>query len=169
TGLVYIPTLQVPSAYADDVNYRRNIGRWNTGVTFLTPPEGLVPGDTPEARRAYITAQTKGRLVAWDPVAQREVWGIDRDWPWNGGTLATGGGLVFQGTPDGRFTAYDAADGTELWHFQQERGIMAGPISYRADGVQYVAVLAGYGGTMGKAKNGRAAWRESDQLEMRAY
>ncbi|HSG57426.1 MAG TPA: c-type cytochrome, partial [Paracoccaceae bacterium] len=64
---------------------------------------------------------------------------------------ATGGNLVFQGTPDGRFTAYNAADGEELWSFQQERGIMAGPISYRADGVQYVAVLAGYGGSMGMA------------------
>ncbi|GAA0283065.1 PQQ-dependent methanol/ethanol family dehydrogenase [Alteraurantiacibacter aestuarii] len=151
TGLVYIPSMQVPSAYADDVNYKRNIGRWNTGVTFLAPPEGLVPGDTPEARRAFITAMTKGRLVAWDPVAQREVWGIDRDWPWNGGTLATGGNLVFQGTPDGVFHAYDARDGKELWSFGQERGIMAGPITYRVDGVQYVAVLAGYGGSMGMA------------------
>ena len=151
TGLVYIPSMQVPSAYADDANFKRNIGRWNTGVTFLAPPEGLVPGDTVEARRAYVTAMTKGRLVAWDPVAQREVWGVDRDWPWNGGTLATGGNLVFQGLPDGHFKAYDARDGRELWSFKQERGIMAGPISYRANGEQYVAVLAGYGGSMGMA------------------
>ncbi len=151
TGLVYIPSMQVPSAYADDANFERHIGRWNTGVTFMAPPEGLVPGDTPEARRAYMTARTRGRLIAWDPVAQREVWGIDRDWPWNGGTLATGGNLVFQGTPDGVFHAYNARTGEELWTFAQERGIMAGPISYRADGVQYVAVLAGYGGSMGMA------------------
>jgi quinohemoprotein ethanol dehydrogenase len=151
TGLVYIPTMQVPSAYADDSDFERHIGRWNTGVSFLAPPEGLVPGATPEARRAYMTARTKGRLVAWDPVAQREVWGVDRDWPWNGGTLATGGGLVFQGLPDGRFNAYDASSGAELWSFRQERGIMAGPISFRAGGVQYVAVLAGYGGSMGMA------------------
>lgn len=151
TGLVYIPSMQTPSAYADDADYTRNIGRWNTGVTFLAPPEGLVPGDTPEARRAFITAMTKGRLVAWDPVAQQERWGIDRDWPWNGGTLATGGNLVFQGTPDGVFHAYTADTGEEVWNFASERGIMAGPISYRADGVQYVAVLAGYGGSMGMA------------------
>jgi PQQ-dependent dehydrogenase (methanol/ethanol family) len=151
TGLVYIPSMQVPSAYADDVNYRRNIGRWNTGVTFLTPPEGLVPGDTPEARRAYITAQTKGSLVAWDPVAQREVWGIDRDWPWNGGTLATGGNLVFEGTADGLFHAYNAGNGEELWNFDTQRGIVAGPISYRANGEQFIAVMAGYGGSMGMA------------------
>jgi PQQ-dependent dehydrogenase (methanol/ethanol family) len=151
TGLVYIPSMQVPSAYGDDASFERNIGRWNTGVSFMAPPEGLVPGATPEARRAYMTAQTRGRLIAWDPVAQREVWGIDRSWPWNGGTLATGGNLVFQGTPDGVFHAYNARTGEELWTFAQERGIMAGPISYRADGVQYVAVLAGYGGSMGVA------------------
>ncbi|MFC3097445.1 PQQ-dependent dehydrogenase, methanol/ethanol family [Alteraurantiacibacter palmitatis] len=151
TGLVYIPAMQTSLAYADDTNYTRHIGRWNTGVSFLAPPEGLVPGDTPEARRAYLTAQTKGRLVAWDPVAQREVWGIDRDWPWNGGTLATGGDLVFQGLPQGRFVAYDARNGREVWSFAQERGIMAGPITYRVDGVQYVAVMAGYGGSMGMA------------------
>jgi quinohemoprotein ethanol dehydrogenase len=151
TGLVYIPSMQVPSAYADDADFERHIGRWNTGVSFMAPPEGLVPGATPEARRAYMTARTRGRLIAWDPVAQREVWGIDRSWPWNGGTLATGGNLVFQGTPDGVFHAYNARTGEELWTFAQERGIMAGPISYRADGVQYVAVLAGYGGSMGMA------------------
>jgi PQQ-dependent dehydrogenase (methanol/ethanol family) len=157
TGLVYIPSMQVPAALSDDANFERHIGRWNTGVNFMAPPDGLVPGDTPEARRAYMTAQTKGRLVAWDPVNQREVWGIDRDWPWSGGTLATGGNLVFQGTADGTFHAYDARDGKELWTFQQERGIMAGPISFRADGVQYVAVLAGYGGSMGVAS-------QSDQM-----
>jgi quinohemoprotein ethanol dehydrogenase len=157
TGLVYIPSMQVPAVYADEANFERHIGRWNTGVSFMTPPEGLVPGDTPEARRAYITAQTKGRLVAWDPVNQREVWGVDRDWPWSGGTLATGGNLVFQGTADGTFHALDARDGRELWTFQQERGIMAGPVTFRADGVQYVAVMAGYGGSMGVAS-------QSDQM-----
>ncbi len=151
TGLVYIPAMQVASAYADDADFERHIGRWNTGVTFLAPPEGLVPGDTPEARRAYITAMTKGRLVAWDPVAQREAWGIDRDWPWNGGTLATGGNLVFEGTFDGLFHAYNARTGEELWNFDAQRGIVSGPISYRANGEQYIAVLAGYGGSMGMA------------------
>lgn len=151
TGLVYIPAMQTPLAYADDTHFTRHIGRWNTGVSFLAPPQGLVPGDTPEARRAWLTGQTRGRLVAWDPVAQREVWGIDRDWPWNGGTLVTGGDLVFQGLPDGRFVAYNARTGKEVWSFAQERGIMAGPITYRVNGVQYVAVMAGYGGSMGMA------------------
>jgi PQQ-dependent dehydrogenase (methanol/ethanol family) len=151
TGLVYIPAMQPPSAYMDDVNYTRNIGRWNTGVIFLTPPAGLVPGDTPEARRAYLTSITKGELVAWDPVAQEARWTIEREFPWNGGTLATAGNLVFQGLPDGSFNAYNAEDGTPLWSFNTDRGIVAGAISYAVDGEQYVAIMAGYGGSMGMA------------------
>tara|TARA_A100001391_G_scaffold7621_6_gene4965 strand:+ start:47771 stop:49879 length:2109 start_codon:yes stop_codon:yes gene_type:complete len=151
TGLVYIPVMEVPGAYADDANFERHIGRWNTGVTFMAPPEGSVPGATPEARRAYLSSITYGKLTAWDPVKQEKVWEIRRDWPWNGGTLATGGNLVFQGLPDGRFMAYSADKGEELWSWQGERGIMAGPITYRVDGVQYVAVMAGYGGSMGMA------------------
>ncbi len=85
-------------------------------------------------------------------MAQEARWAIERDWPWNGGTLATGGNLVFQGLPDGSFNAYDAARrrrhcGTS----RRERGIVAGGISYAVDGVQYVAIMAGYGGSMGMA------------------
>ena len=151
TGLVYIPAMHVPLAYADDVNYERNIGRWNTGVSFLAPPEGSVPGDTPLARRAALAAMNRGFLVAWDPVKQEAAWTIERDWPWNGGTLATGGNLVFQGTADGLFHAYAADSGQELWNFDSQRGIMAGPVTYRVDGEPYVAVIAGYGGSMGMA------------------
>jgi mono/diheme cytochrome c family protein len=94
----------------------------------------------------------KGWLVAWDPVKQEAAWKIERDWPWNGGTLATAGNLVFEGDAYAKFHAYDARDGKELWSFDAGRGVMAGPMTYRVDGVQYVAVLAGYGGSMGMAR-----------------
>ncbi len=96
--------------------------------------------------------RSKGWLVAWDPVKQKAAWKIHRDWPWNGGTLATGGNLVFEGDARHQFRAYDATDGKELWSFDAGRGVIAGPITYRVDGVQYVAVLAGYGGSMGMAR-----------------
>jgi PQQ-dependent dehydrogenase (methanol/ethanol family) len=151
TGLVYIPAMHVPLSYSDDVNYKRNIGRWNTGVSFLAPPEGSVPGASPLERRAALAAMNKGMLVAWDPVKQEARWSVDMPWPWNGGTLATAGNLVFQGDPYGKFRARAADTGKELWSFDAQRGIMAGPISYRVNGEQYVAVLAGYGGSMGMA------------------
>lgn len=151
TGLVYIPAMHVPMAYGDDANYTRHIGRWNTGVSFLAPPEGSVPGATAIERRQALRALSKGMLVAWDPVAQKARWTIDQPLPWNGGTLVTAGNLLFQGDPRGVFRARAADTGKELWSFDSERGIVAGPISFRAGGEQYIAVLAGYGGSMGMA------------------
>jgi len=143
--------MHVPLAYADDVNYERHIGRWNTGVNFQAPPEGSVPGKTPLERRANLAKRNKGMLVAWDPVAKKARWTIDMPWPWNGGTLATAGNLMFQGDPYGILRARAADTGKELWHFNAQRGIVAPPISFRANGEQYIAVLAGYGGSMGVA------------------
>jgi mono/diheme cytochrome c family protein len=90
-------------------------------------------------------------LIAWDPVKQEARWTIDQPWPWNGGTLATAGNLVFQGDPYGIFRARAADTGKELWRFDAQRGILAGPVTFRAGGEQYVAVMAGYGGSMGMA------------------
>jgi quinohemoprotein ethanol dehydrogenase len=153
TGLVYIPAMHVPIAYGDSPSFEWNIGRWNTGVSFLEPPEGSVPGSNAQERRAALAAMNRGMLVAWDPVAQKARWTVEQPWPWNGGTLATGGNLVFQGDPYGVFRARAADTGKELWSFDSQRGIVAGPVTFRAGGEQYVAVLAGYGGSMGMATN----------------
>ena len=69
-------------------------------------------------------------LLAWDPVAQKARWSVPLDTIWNGGTLATGGGLVFQGTADGYFSAYDAALGQQLWRFNAGLGTNAAPVTY---------------------------------------
>lgn len=97
------------------------------------------------ATRAAIRNSMQGFLLAWDPVNQREAWRVRLDSPWNGGTLATAGGLVFQGTLDGRFRAYDARTGAQLWEYDNQAATMGGPISYAVDGQQYVASLASYG------------------------
>jgi quinohemoprotein ethanol dehydrogenase len=88
----------------------------------------------------------KGSLVAWDPVAQTVRWRVTLPTLWNGGTLATAGDLVFQGTGDGYFTAYDGSTGASLWRFNAGLGIIGAPISYSVRGRQYVSVLVGYGG-----------------------
>ena len=84
-------------------------------------------------------------LIAWDPVAQKEVWSVPHVTGFNGGTLATAGGLVFQGSSDGRFVAYRATDGEKLWESPASTGVIAGPVTYEVDGEQYVAVTAGWG------------------------
>lgn len=141
TGLVYIPAQEVPFPYVQSKNFVFRPGAWNAGVDFAA---GGIPDDA--AQRKAIRAMLKGRLIAWDPVAQRQRWTVEYGGPWNGGVLATAGNLVFQGTADSRFVAYSADLGKKLWSFDAQTGVMAGPISYRIDGEQYVAVMAGWGG-----------------------
>ena len=139
--LVYIPAQEVPFAYSDDDGFQSKPGAWNIGVDYLANAVPETPGEF-KAVRALL----KGHLAAWDPVTQSEKWRVQYDGPWNGGVLATSGGLVFQGTAKGDLKAYDAADGGELWSFAAGTGIIAAPMSYEIDGEQYVAVMAGYGG-----------------------
>jgi quinohemoprotein ethanol dehydrogenase len=88
----------------------------------------------------------KGRLSAWDPIAQKEVWRAEVPYPWNGGTLATAGHVVYEGDAMGRFTAYHDADGKQLWSVQTGTGTLAPPISYAVAGRQYIAIETGWGG-----------------------
>ena len=127
TGLVYIPTNNVCMDWSvSEVNYRKGV--FYLGADFPTTPG---PG-------GYM-----GELVAWDPVAQKKVWGVKTDLPFNGGTLTTAGGLTFWGDLHGVFHAYDAKTGAELWKLPLGSGIGAGPISYSVNGKQYVAVVVG--------------------------
>jgi quinohemoprotein ethanol dehydrogenase len=53
---------------------------------------------------------------------------------------------VFQGTAGGSFIAYTADSGKKLWSFPTQTGVIAAPITYSVKGVQYVAILVGWGG-----------------------
>ncbi len=131
TGLVYIPIQQI------GVLFSRHGGSENGFNVMGLSVEPIVerPGDD------------HGYLIAWNPVTQKEVWRVQHPGLWNGGTLATAGGLVFQGTADGYFKAYEAKSGKEVWAFDAGLGIIGAPMSYRIDGRQYVSILVGYGGT----------------------
>jgi quinohemoprotein ethanol dehydrogenase len=138
TGLVYIPVQEMAQDYTSDPAFVYRPGRWNTGAVHAALPDD-------RATRLAIRNSMQGFLLAWDPVNQREAWRVQLPSPWNGGTLATAGGLVFQGTLDGRFRAYNASSGEQLWEFDNQAATMGGPISYAIDGEQYVASLASYG------------------------
>lgn len=138
TGLVYIPVQEMAQDYTADPAFVYRPGRWNTGTVHAPLP-------TDRATRAAVRNSMRGFLLAWDPVSQMEAWRVDLGPPWNGGTLATAGGLVFQGMLDGRFRAYNAQTGEQLWQFDNQAATMGGPMTYEVDGVQYVASLASDG------------------------
>ena len=141
TGLIYIPAQEAPLPYLADHGAKPVVLGTNMG---LDQAATSLPQD-PTAR-AQALAGLKGYLSAWDPVAQREAWRVVHPGPWNGGTLATAGNLVFQGTAAGSFEGYRANDGRRLWSFAAQTGIIAAPMTYAVAGRQYVTVLAGWGG-----------------------
>lgn len=145
TGLVYLPAQNVPVNLMDDKKWEFNQAGpgkpqsgtgWNTAKFFNAEPPKSKPF---------------GRLLAWDPVAQKAAWSVEHVSPWNGGTLTTAGNVVFQGTADGRFVAYHAASGEKLWEAPTGTGVVAAPSTYMVDGKQYVSVAVGWGGVYGLA------------------
>lgn len=149
TGYVYIPAIEAGFGYSpvDPKTFVQRPGVfWNIG---LDPIGSSIPDD--EAARKAIRASSKGRLVAWDPIARKPAWVVEYPVPWNGGLVSTAGGLLFQGTGQGHFVAYDAKTGKKLWDFHAQTGIIAAPVTYEVDGQQYVTVSAGWGGAIPNA------------------
>jgi alcohol dehydrogenase (cytochrome c) len=128
TGFVYIPANNVcqDMSEAKEIEYRK-------GVFYLGKEFAALPGPG-----GYL-----GDIIAWDPIAKKAVWDIKEPLPFNGGTLSTGGNLMFYGNLLGEFKAIDAKSGAELWKMQLGSGIGAGPITYSVDGKQYVAIVVG--------------------------
>jgi len=139
TGLVYIPAKQQPLVYKVQEDFEPTPVGMNLGVNFWDPPGEII--DLPEE----FGAEFQGYLLAWDPVAQKEVWRVSYTHFDNGGLLSTAGNLVFQGTADDDIVAYNATTGERLWSMPTQTGILAPPMTYSIDGEQYVAVVAGWG------------------------
>ena len=144
TGYIYIPVQTIPAYFSGQKEVSYKVNRWNTGVNLN---ESRSPASW-VAAKASLDALVYGELVAWDPIKQERAWTVRHPKPSNGGTLSTAGDLVFQGTWDGAFAAYDALSGDQLWQYQSDSAILAGPITYELDGEQYVAVTQGSGGVV---------------------
>jgi outer membrane protein assembly factor BamB len=83
--------------------------------------------------------------VAYDAATGTERWRVPGGSAIGGGTVATGGGLVFQAT-NGTLYAYSADKGEKLLELKVGiSGGMAPPITFMVDGKQYVALQVGQG------------------------
>jgi quinohemoprotein ethanol dehydrogenase len=134
TRLVYIPAIDLWTEFHD-----RGIVREG----WRRAPDNLL--DVGAAAAFPLDAKGESALVAWDPVTQTQRWRVPTPGYWNGGVLATAGGLVFQGHIDGTFNAYDAATGERVWSFDAKAPVLAPPITYTVGKRQYVTVLTGMG------------------------
>jgi len=135
TGLWYSHAMEVcnevEAGPVDPVSMK-SISALSLGIESikLVPP----PGDKPH-----------GRLDARDPLTGKRKWSIRYDLPPLSSVLTTAGGLVFTGDMEGNVYAYDADDGKQLWTFAAGSGLRGGPVSYRANGQQYIVVPTGLG------------------------
>jgi len=105
-------------------------------------------GNTPGAgggggRRSFAPEASWGRVIAIDPPTGEIKWEHKVVTPPWGGVMATAGNLVFGGTLEGVVFALDARTGQRLWYFSGNDRVYASPISYLANGKQYVSLAVG--------------------------
>ena len=144
-GIAYIPVQENALIYAmsdeyyETGLYKRHPGRMNLGLEFGRIAQLFIDNIAEQPK-------VKGYLKAFNFLTGEEKWAVEFPHFWNGGVLATEGGLVFQGNVLGMFAAYDASTGEVLWDFNTYVSMLAPPITYQIDGVQYVSILTGTGG-----------------------
>lgn len=181
TKLVYIPAIESGIVFwmpKEPFEYKK--GGINIGSIYVFPIEGNgewglgakeAEGLPPlrELAKGQPDPTIRGYLRAWDPVSNKVAWQVETSDQWvnapnamwnGGGVMTTAGGLVFQGRSTGYLHAYKADTGEQLAAINLGTSIMAAPMTYELDGVQYLAVMAGFGGALGgEFPEGTAAYR----------
>ncbi|MEM6490769.1 MAG: PQQ-dependent methanol/ethanol family dehydrogenase, partial [Pseudomonadota bacterium] len=132
TGLFYIPS----NEWGMDI--------WNEPITYKKGAAYLGAGFTIKP----LYEDHIGSLKAIDPDTGEIKWEFKNDGPLWGGVMTTAGGLVFTGTPEGLFMAFDANSGEELWRFQTGSGVVGQPVTWEQNGEQYVSIISGWGGAV---------------------
>ncbi len=133
TGLVYIPAIE------------SGIGITDNGIDPATwePIPGAVNNGVSDIYAGGVRPEARASLIAWDPVLGKKAWEVSTPAPWNGGVMATAGGLVFQGHIDGHLVAYNGMTGQEVWRMPVGTAAIGAPISFSVDGRQYVSIVIG--------------------------
>lgn len=138
TDNLYIPTIEFCS---------------NTTVNSLDPGEIYTGG----GRQTYSRVEHPdgdgniGQVHAINMTDQSEVWQYRQRAPLTSSTLPTGGGVVFVGSMDRKFLAFDDTTGEMLWSSGKlSNALESFPISYSAGGKQYVAIMANHKSGLGR-------------------
>jgi alcohol dehydrogenase (cytochrome c) len=117
---------------------------WNQPISYKKGAAYLGAGFTIKP----IFEDHIGSLKAIEPLTGKIKWEYKNPAPLWGGVLATAGGLVFTGTPEGKFLAFDDETGKILYKFQVGSGIVGSPVTWEQDGEQYIAIVSGWGGAV---------------------
>jgi alcohol dehydrogenase (cytochrome c) len=107
------------------------------------------PGRSPDMMWNYTpydgTERSGGGVVALNLSSQDLGWNSATRAPTLSAVLATAGGIVFSGSADRYFRVHDSSTGEILWKLRLDQSAAAVPITFEANGIQYVAVTTGPG------------------------
>jgi alcohol dehydrogenase (cytochrome c) len=106
----------------------------------------LSAGGRPSVRPRPDSDGKYGRVEAINMVTREVVWTERHRAPVSSGALDTAGGVVFSGSIDRYFRAYDDQTGKQLWETRLTDVPSNAPISYTVNGKQYIAIGVGNGG-----------------------
>ena len=140
TRMLYMPTVEFCS---------------NTVLNPLDPGQVYTGGGLATYNRVPVPNSDGkiGQVRAVKLDDRTDAWMYRQYAPVTTSTLPTGGGLVFVGTLDRKLLAFDDTTGQLLWTSPTfPNSIESFPISYMADGKQYIAVVTNWSSGLGRLK-----------------
>ena len=131
TKILYIPLVEACMDLTPVTGGGR--GLLSTGVRVNVRPR-------PDSDGKY------GRVEAVNMLTREVMWTERHRAPVSSGALDTAGGVIFNGSIDRFFRAYDDHTGKLLWETRLSDVPSDAPISYTVNGKQYIAIGVGNGG-----------------------
>ncbi|MDX2151967.1 MAG: PQQ-dependent dehydrogenase, methanol/ethanol family [Bryobacteraceae bacterium] len=140
TGLFYLTTWDDYPGIYYTWEQKFEPGKWYAG--------GSVQADLPAIHRreprTWGPEAGYGAVRALDPLTGKRVWEYRMSDVSDSGLLTTASHLLFSGSREGYFFALDARDGKELWNRYLGGQVASSPITWSADGRQYVTIASGH-------------------------
>jgi alcohol dehydrogenase (cytochrome c) len=138
TGLFYIPAWEGVHG-----NYRKTDADFEEGKRYMG---GAAPANRPPVVAPQFSKpdpEGYGLIQAIDPITGAKKWDYRMKDVTASGVLTTAGDLLFAGGRDGYFQALNARDGKLLWRVNAGGSTAMGPMTYQANGKQYLVFAAG--------------------------
>lgn len=141
TGALYLPTVEFCSNTTPNPLDPGQIYTGGGGSTYARVPHPDSDGNIGQVRAINLSDQS-------------EMWEYRQRPPVTSSTLPTAGGVVFVGSLDRKFMAFDDETGEVLWTSPRlGNSLESFPITYTADGKQYVAIVANFASGLGRLQS----------------